>query len=180
MSNSKEIIDALIKEDLYTAKKLINEDLVARMGDALEDKLVDFGPTLFGEGVKKDEDEDEEDEDNGKKKKKKFNFFEKKKKTKTNEDVQSEEDIIAENFEAELKSLVEEIEEETGEELSEEEIIDIANMLLDMINEDETGEKAQQEDDADIAKKDAEDKATPAVKLQKSRPFNGRLGNAEY
>ena len=63
--------------------------------------------------------------------------------------------------------MVEEIEEETGEQLSEEEIIDIANMLLDMINEDDTGEKAQEEDDEDIAEKDAEDKARPAVKLQK-------------
>jgi hypothetical protein len=54
MSNSKQIIDALIQEDLYTAKKLISEDLVARMGNALENKLVYFGPTLFGEGAKPD------------------------------------------------------------------------------------------------------------------------------
>lgn len=175
MSNSKQIIDALIQEDLYTAKKLISEDLVARMGNALENKLVDFGPTLFGEGAKpdfldldgdgnktesmkqaangkkkkmkktnEDKHEGDEDDDDGddddKKKKKKFNFFKKKMK-KTNEDVESEED----RFEAELKSLVEEIEEETGEELSEEEITDIGNMLLDMINEDDSAD----EDDED-------------------------------
>ena len=204
MSNSKQIIDALIQEDLYTAKKLISEDLVARMGNALENKLVDFGPTLFGEGakpdfldldgdgnktesmkqaakgknkkkIKEDKHEGDEDDDDGddddKKKKKKFNFFKKKMK-KTNEDVESEED----RFEAELKSLVEEIEEETGEELSEEEITDIGNMLLDMINEDDSAD----EDDED---EDEEDETPPVAKLQKPNVKNaGRMnsGSEDY
>lgn len=202
MSNSKQIIDALIQEDLYTAKKLINEDLVARMGDALENKLVDFGPTLFGEGakpdfldldgdgnktesmkqaakgkkkkIKEDKHEGDEDDDDGddddKKKKKKFNFFKKKMK-KTNEDVESEED----RFEAELKSLVEEIEEETGEELSEEEITDIGNMLLDMINEDDSDDEDEDEDE--------EDETPPVAKLQKPNLKNvGRMnsGSEDY
>jgi hypothetical protein len=178
MSNSKQIIDALIQEDLYTAKKLISEDLVARMGNALENKLVDFGPTLFGEGTMTNEDkhEGDEDDDDGddddKKKKKKFNFFKKKMK-KTNEDVESEED----RFEAELKSLVEEIEEETGEELSEEEITDIGNMLLDMINEDDSADEDDEDED-----EDEEDKTTPVVKLQKPNLKNGRMnsGSEDY
>ena len=129
MSNSKESIDALIKEDLFTAKKLINEDLIARMGDALEDKLVDFGPTLFGEGLQGNQKKIDANK-NGKIDADDFKLL---KKRQTHEEVESEEDLIAENFEAELKSLVEEIEEETGEALSEEEIIDIAPRILTII-----------------------------------------------
>lgn len=177
--SSKQLIESLANEDLFTAKKLIHEALTEKMGNALEEKLIDFAPTVFNEGklspkqkkiAKLAGDKEEIDAPD-------FADLRKKKKH-VNEDV----DEIQEAFEAELKSLVEEIEEETGEELTEEEIIDIANMLLDMINEDDTGEKAQEEDDEDNAEKDAEDKARPAVKLQKpSSGSNVRLGtNAEY
>jgi len=176
--SSKQLIESLANEDLFTAKKLIHEALTEKMGNALEEKLIDFAPTVFNEGklspkqkkiAKLAGDEDEIDAPD-------FAALRKKKKH-VKEDV----DEIQDAFEAELKSLVEEIEEETGEELTEEEIINIAEMLLDMINEDDTGEKAQEEDDEDIAEKDAEDKAKSAVKLQKPNTSNVRLGtNAEY
>jgi hypothetical protein len=158
MSNSKEIIDALIKEDLYTAKKLINEDLVARMGDALETKLMDFGPTLFGEGLKGDQHKIDANK-NGKVDAEDFKLLKNKKK-KMNE--QSE--IIAEDFENQLKSLVEEIEEETGEQLSEEEIMDIANQLLDILSEEQ--EEDEDEDEGD----EEETEETPKAK----KGFNPR------
>ena len=176
--SSKQLIESLANEDLFTAKKLIHEALTEKMGNALEEKLIDFAPTVFNEGklspkqkkiAKLAGDEDEIDAPD-------FAALRKKKKH-VKEDV----DEIQDAFEAELKSLVEEIEEETGEELTEEEIINIAEMLLDMINEDDTDEKAQEEDDEDIAEKDAENKAKSAVKLQKSNTSNVRLGtNAEY
>ena len=40
MANEK-IVEALVTEDLYTAKKLINETLLERMAKALEDKLIE-------------------------------------------------------------------------------------------------------------------------------------------
>ncbi|MFZ4597928.1 MAG: hypothetical protein ACOYNN_04715 [Terrimicrobiaceae bacterium] len=158
MSNSKEIIDALIKEDLYTAKKLINEDLVARMGDALETKLMDFGPTLFGEGLKGDQHKIDANK-NGKVDAEDFKLLKNKKK-KMNE----ESEIIAEDFENQLKSLVEEIEEETGEQLSEEEIMDIANQLLDILSEEQ--EEDEDEDEGD----EEETEETPKAK----KGFNPR------
>jgi len=176
--SSKQLIESLANEDLFTAKKLIHEALTEKMGNALEEKLIDFAPTVFNEGklspkqkkiAKLAGDEDKIDAPD-------FAALRMKKKH-VKEDV----DEIQDAFEAELKSLVEEIEEETGEELTEEEIINIAEMLLDMINEDDTGEKAQEEDDEDIAEKDAEDKAKSAVKLQKPNTSNVRLGTtAEY
>jgi hypothetical protein len=176
--SSKQLIESLANEDLFTAKKLIHEALTEKMGNALEEKLIDFAPTVFNEGklspkqkkiAKLAGDEDKIDAPD-------FAALRNKKKH-VKEDV----DEIQDAFEAELKSLVEEIEEETGEELTEEEIINIAEMLLDMINEDDTGEKAQEDDDEDIAEKDAEDKAKSAVKLQKPNTSNVRLGtNAEY
>jgi len=174
--SSKQLIESLANEDLFTAKKLIHEALTEKMGNALEEKLIDFAPSIFNEGKKAKPDFLDLDNDGNKDESMKKAAKDKKKKH-VKEDV----DEIQEAFEAELKSLVEEIEEETGEQLSEEEIINIAEMLLDMINEDDTGEKAQEEDDEDIEEKDAEDKAKLAVKLQKPNTSNVRLGtNAEY
>jgi hypothetical protein len=134
MSNSKKIIDALMTEDLYTAKKCITEDLTAKMGKALEEKLIQFGPTVFNEGAKPDY--IDLDGDGNKKEPMKKAAKDKKK---LNKESVEEEDLSEEftnEFEQELKDLVEEIEKETGEQLSEEEIIELANELLDVISEE--------------------------------------------
>ncbi len=146
MSN-KNIVDALVNEDLYTAKKLINETLLQRMGKALEEKLIDFGPTIFNEAAKPDFLDMDGDGD----KKEPMKKAAKEAKTKKNESVDSDEDVIAEEFEQELKSLVEEIEQETGTQLSEEEIMEIAENLLEILSEendeDEDEENEEDEDD---------------------------------
>ena len=158
MSNSKHIIDALLKEDLYTAKKLINEDLVSRMGDALETKLVEFGPTIFSEGLKGNQKKIDANK-NGKIDGEDFKLLKKKKMT--NEEV----DSLAEDFENQLKSLVEEIETETGEELSEEEIGQLAHDLLDILSE-------EQEEDEEEDEEEEEEKKAPAPAAKKG--FNPR------
>lgn len=150
MSNSKEIIQALVTEDLYTAKKLINEDLVAKMGKALEDKLIDFGPSIFNEGSKPDF----LDLDKDGNKKEPMKKAAKEAKKNKHESYELDEDILAEEFEAELKSLVEEIQEETGEQLSEEEIMELAHELLDILSEEaEEDEDEEDEDEAPAAPK---------------------------
>ena len=60
MSKAQEIIESLQSGDLYTAQKLINEALMVKMGEALEEKLVEFAPSVFNEGkmAKKDYDKD--------------------------------------------------------------------------------------------------------------------------
>jgi len=146
MSNSKQIIESLFTDDLYTAKKAINEALTTKMAQALEEKLIDFAPEVFNEGKGAKPDFLDLDKDGNRDESMKKAVKDKGKKVNMKEDI----DNLAEDFENELKSLVEEIEEETGEQLSEEEIIDIANMLLDMINEeDENEEDDEDEDDED-------------------------------
>jgi len=159
MSNSKEILNALVTEDLYTAKKLINEELVKRMGTVLEEKLVEFGPTIFNEQSKPDF--LDLDKDGNKNEPMKSAAKQAKKVRK--ESVDSDSKVIAEEFEAELRSLVEEIEEETGEELSEEEIMELAQELLDVISEE-----SEEEEDDDEEGEDNEKEEAPKTKRMNS------------
>jgi hypothetical protein len=158
MSNSKEILNALVTEDLYTAKKLINEELVKRMGTVLEEKLVEFGPTIFNEQSKPDFLDLDKD---GNKNEPMKNAAKEAKKVRK-ESVDSKSETIAEEFEAELRSLVEEIEEETGEELSEEEIMELAQELLDVISEE------SEEEDDDEEGEDNEKEEAPKTKRMNS------------
>jgi hypothetical protein len=141
--NNKNIVDALVNEDLYTAKKLINETLLQRMGKALEEKLIDFGPTIFNEAAKPDFLDMDGDGD----KKESMKKAVKDKKSNKHESYDSDEDVIAEEFEQELKSLVEEIEQETGTQLSEEEIMEIAENLLEILSEENDEEDEDEEDE---------------------------------
>lgn len=127
MSNhTKQIVEALVTEDLFTAKKLINKSLMEKMSVALEEKLIDFAPTVFNESshntkkTKKMEKNGKHEEhgDTG--------DFKKKHKLKESEEY----------FQEELRSLIEEIEAETGEPLSEEEVVGIANDLLSIMNDE--------------------------------------------
>jgi DNA-directed RNA polymerase specialized sigma54-like protein len=169
MSNSKQIIESLFADDLYTAKKAITEVLTSKMAQALEEKLIDFAPEVFNEGSKPDF--LDLDKDGNKKEPMRKAARDKNKVGQRVNRVNMKEDIedLAEDFENQLKSLVEEIEEETGEQLSEEEIIDIANMLIDMIAEDHVDGDEDHDDDEDD---DDEDQPTAT---------NYRLGNTpEY
>jgi len=141
--NNKNIVDALVNEDLYTAKKLINEILLQRMGKALEEKLIDFGPTIFNEAAKPDFLDMDGDGD----KKESMKKAVKDKKSNKHESYDSDETVIAEEFEQELKSLVEEIEQETGTQLSEEEIMEIAENLLEILSEENDEEDEDEEDE---------------------------------
>ena len=106
MSKSKDIFKALIQEDVLTAKKLINEALLEKLGSSLEEKLVNFAPSVFSEGNPQNTQE------------------------RTDYDQDLEE--ISEYFESELNSLIEEIEIETGTKLTEDEIKDTADNFFEL------------------------------------------------
>jgi hypothetical protein len=150
MSNSKDIFKALVSEDLVNAKKLVNEALLSKLGNSLEEKLVNFAPSVFNEEKKEltpnqariaklagdKEKIDAEDFKVLRARKGKSNDKEKNESLEENEELEA----IAEEFEEELFSLVEEIEEELGEELSEDEIKQLADELLEAMNEEEEKE----------------------------------------
>lgn len=164
MSNSKDIFKAILSEDLVSAKKFINETLLSKLGNSLEQKLVDFAPTVFVEA--KAEMETKEGSKNqlspnqmriaklaGNRKRIDAKDLEVLRSRNRNESVENNDelDAISEEFEKELFSLVEEIEEELGEELTEEEIKELADDLLDAINEqeEETEEDEEQEEETE-------------------------------
>lgn len=157
MADSKQILAAFLKEDLIEAKKLINEALLEKLGTALEDKLVDFAPTVFNEASKglHGKQGKLDANKNGKIDAQDFKLLKKKK---TNESTGSDEELnaIVEQFESEVNSIVQEIQEETGEMLSEEEIADIANEYLDALTEGEKKHK-KKKDEEDSEEEDSEE-----------------------
>lgn len=128
-TKTHQLVEALVKEDLFSAKKLINEALFDRMSSQLEEKLINFAPTVFNESSKLSPKQKKIASlagDPNKIDKEDFKALRK-------EDV----DHLEEQFQEELKSLVEEIEEETGTELTEEEIMELAQDLADLIAEEQ-------------------------------------------
>ncbi len=59
MSNAHDILNSIQSKDYFNAKNLVNEALMSKMANALEEKLVHFAPTLFeAKKAKKDYDKD--------------------------------------------------------------------------------------------------------------------------
>ena len=59
MSNAHDILNSIHSKDYFNAKNFINEALMSKMANALEEKLVHFAPTLFeAKKAKKDYDKD--------------------------------------------------------------------------------------------------------------------------
>jgi hypothetical protein len=156
MSKSKDILAALLKEDLLEAKKLINESLLEKLGNALEQKLVDFAPTVFesqasSEGLKGNQKKLDANK-NGKIDGQDFKLLKKKKKA--NEDVETEDmNALVEEFESELATIVHEIQEETGQELSEEEIMQLADDYLNALSEETEEDEEDDEECEDCSSK---------------------------
>ena len=152
MSKSKDIFKALLSEDLVTAKNLINKSLLEKLSNSLEEKLVDFAPTVFSEEKKLTPKQERIARLAGNKEKIDAEDFKTlRSRNKKNESVEADEELesIAEEFEQELASLIEEIEEELGEELTEEEITELANDLLDSLNESNKEDEDEDEDEDD-------------------------------
>lgn len=151
MSRNNDLLKAIISEDYHTANKLINESLLSKLGDALEEKLTDFAPTVFNEGKLTPKQKKHIDKNNNDKiDAQDFKLLRK-------ESTDPEMDAILENFETELLSLIEEVQEELGEELSENEIIELANEYLSMMEENATMDAEEHEEHEDTEGEDYED-----------------------
>jgi len=152
MSRNNDLLKAIISEDYHTANKLINESLLSKLGDALEEKLTDFAPTVFNEGKLTSKQKKHIDKNNNDKiDAEDFKLLRK-------ESTDPEMDAILENFETELLSLIEEVQEELGEELSENEIIELANEYLSMMEENATMDAEEHEDtEGEIENEEDED-----------------------
>jgi hypothetical protein len=159
-----------MENKLSQAKDVLNERLYTKLGVMLEQRLEDYAPTVFmtqeeleiheaKKKMKKEDDKEEdsedeidyEDEDNDgdidedgdeddsdKYLKNRSEAIQQN----TNEEIDSDDDLIEEEFMTELTAIVEEIEAELGEELTEEEIAEIAEELL---SEEEICEDCEEE-----------------------------------
>ena len=210
MSNAQDILKSIQSKDYFNAKNFINEALMSKMAVSLEEKLVNFAPTLFNEGkkAKKDYDKDGKLEsssaeflgsrDNAIKKAMAMKedwtsdiasgydlthflnqyqqtgqmppelaaFYQqnppvqnvKKKKYPTvsgqqtiNAGYEPNLNNLVEAFQQDLMEMIQEIEESTGDKLTEEEIAEIAQQYLDLLGEmsEEEYEEDEEEDEED-------------------------------
>lgn len=157
MENLNEAVIKLINEDVIGGKKLLEQELYNRLGIMLEEKLKDFAPTIFNEAAKKaakDYDGDGKVESGTEEwKGSRDKAIKKNMAMKENEEL--DEEVLTEDYEElvnELQSLVEEIEKETGEELNESEIEELASILLEELdpNEEETEEEDEEDFEEDF------------------------------
>lgn len=149
MEKLNEAVVHLINEDVVNAKKIIENELYVRLGSLLENELKNYAPTIFTEKeklAKKDYDGDGEIETGSQE------FLGSKdkaiKKSMKAESVEDSDDELLEEdaFIEELQQLVESIEEDIGEELTESEIEELANILLEESGPDEDEEEDFEED----------------------------------
>lgn len=142
MSNIKNIINNIQSKDLVTAKNLIKEELLNRIGNVLEEQIELIAPSMITEKAEESKNNSED--------KKKSMAWKKDKKSKTDESYEAEQvitpknkiaiddetDIDFEEFVNEIQEIVQEIEDETGEELTEEEIQELGQEYLNMLSEE--------------------------------------------
>ena len=169
MNNFSDLIPLIMENKLSQAKDALNERLYTKLGVMLEQRLEDYAPTVFmtqeeleiheaKKKMKKDDkkedsedeidyededndgdiDEDGDEDDSDKFLKNRSEAIQQN----TNEEIDSDDDLIEEEFMTELTAIVEEIEAELGEELTEEEIAEIAEELL---SEEEICEDCEEE-----------------------------------
>jgi len=151
MKPLNEAVIHLINEDVVNAKKLIENELYIRLGTLLEEKLKNYAPTIFTEKMAdKDYDGDKkietsEQEFLGSRDK----AIKKSMKAKSMKESieESDDDLLEEDaFIEELQALVESIENDIGEELTESEIEELANILMEESGPDEDEEEDFEED----------------------------------
>lgn len=156
MENLNEAVIKLINEDVVGSKKLLEQELYNRLGIMLEEKLKDFAPTIFNEAKKAAKDYDGDGKlESGTKEWEGSRDKAIKKSMAMKENEELDEEVLTEDYEElvnELQSLVEEIEKETGEELNESEIEELASILLEELdpNEEETEEEDEEDFEEDF------------------------------
>lgn len=140
MSNIKNIVENIIDNNLVDAKSQLKNELLKRLGSVLEEQIETIAPSMISEEDKEKKEEEEEmsaGEYNRRRNKKK-NLKD------SYEPDEDDSDELNEDFEFfidQIQEIVEEIETETGEDLTEEEIIDLSKNYLDVLKELEEDEE---------------------------------------
>ena len=161
MLNSRDILNAFVSENVVEGKKLINEALFARLGNALEQKLVDYAPTVFNEAYRlqgannkrptdkkgsiptTDKEKSLAAETSPKDRITQGDVIARRKKgdkkhqVEENYDSSDTDEMIIEQFQNEIFQIVQEIQEETGEEMTAEDIQEIAEEYLQILESTE-------------------------------------------
>jgi len=127
MENLRNAIQYMINEELVKAKESIQNDLYAKLGKALEEKLMEYAPTVFNEEKDEDEEEDEKDdsedsEDEGDEESDEENEESDEEDEESDEDEKEMNEDIENQLHEALSELIYEIETEQGRELTNEEI----------------------------------------------------------
>jgi len=150
MSNTKNIINNIMKDNLVEAKTQINQELIKRVGALLESKIESIAPSMIAISEKDESYEKGERKKNVTRKMAMDREEEEDKKEKKNikDDVEHVVDMNDElydddfeDFVDQIHEIVQEIENETGEELTEEEIISLGNDYLAFLNEEDLDEE---------------------------------------
>jgi len=155
MQDLKEAINNILDEELVKAKNIIHANLYAKMGALLEQTLLEYAPAVLEDEMeevteeKNCEDGDCDDNQGYSKKKMKADSKEDDDEDDEEEDEDEDDDKkmneAFESFTAYLTDLIEEIENETGEELTEEEIVALADMVMNENLYDEDQEETEEE-----------------------------------
>ena len=140
MKNLNEAVVHLINEDIVNGRKIIENELYVRLGNLLEEKLKDFAPTVFSEGGELSPKQKKIAAKAGNPNKIDAEDF----KALRKESCDNCDDLLEEDdFMGDLKKLVESIEEDIGEELTESEIEELANILMEDSDPDEDEEEVE-------------------------------------
>jgi hypothetical protein len=155
MQDLKEAINNILDEELVKAKNIIHANLYAKMGALLEQTLLEYAPAVLEDEMEEVTEEknceDGDCDDNEGYSKKKMQADSKKDDDEDDEEEDEDEDDdkkmneAFESFTAYLTDLIEEIENETGEELTEEEIVALADMVMNENLYDEDQEETEEE-----------------------------------
>ncbi len=157
-TNLKEAITHMVNEEIVKAKDLIEKSLYSKLGIALEEKLMEYAPSVFNEEKDEDEEEDKEtdsedsedegDEEDGE-------DDESDEESDESEEDEDEDEQMNEELESylyeELSNLILEIEKENNRKLTNEEIEYIASEFIneyDILSE-ELDAVGQEDEDID-------------------------------
>jgi hypothetical protein len=129
----KNAITLMINEEIVKAKQLIEDNLYAKLGKALEEKLMEYAPTVFNEKKEDDEEEEEEEEDESEDEGEDDDYEEEDSES-DEEDEKDDSKEMNEEFENQLLeslyTLISEIEQEAGRQLTNEEIQIVTNEFI--------------------------------------------------
>lgn len=146
MKKLDEAVIKLINEDVVGGKKLIQDELYDRLGMMLEEKLKDYAPTIFSEGLVGKQKKLDKNKNN---KIDSEDFKMLRNESLESDDNSNDDQVLSEEYEflvKELETLVEEIENETGDELTESEIEELADLLLEAMEVDPDEQDGDEED----------------------------------